>query len=129
MSVWQDIPHITPFKIRPLSRVTHYHRFIDPGCVEHLEFGRVYLWVVRKGTMYVCMRHHRKFGTKHTDLSKLQKCQAGGEIKVTEEKVYINVKSGSFRKQDLDTKFIMKEYLEGQPKPVKLLKCVAMREG
>jgi hypothetical protein len=59
----------------------------------------------------------------------MKKCQAGGEIKVTKNHVYINVKSGSFRNQDANTKFILKEYLEGQPKPVILLSCIAMQEG
>jgi hypothetical protein len=129
MSAWDNTRHVTPFRSRAVEKIQYYHEFADPSCVDHLEPKRVYLWVVRKGVLHVCMRFHHRYGTKHTDLSKMKKCQAGGEIKVTKNHVYINVKSGSFRNQDANTKFILKEYLEGQPKPVILLPCIAMQEG
>jgi len=76
--------------------------------------------------MRVCLRHHKKHGTKHIDLSKSRKCQGGGEIMIKRGELRFNMNSGSFRSQDKKMKEIMLKYLSQQHLPVRLMRLKSM---
>lgn len=126
---WKYVRKIPPRRRRPPRRVDDYHKFTSPDCVEHLTPGLVYLWVVHHGHMRVCLRHHKKHGTKHTDLSKARKCQGGGEIMIKRGEIRINMNSGSFRAQDKKMTDIMMDYLTQQDMPVRLMKLKSMKDS
>lgn len=124
---WDYLRKIVPRRRRAPRKVDDYHKFTSPTCIEHLTPGLVYLWVVHHGYMRVCLRHHKKHGTKHIDLSKSRKCQGGGEIMIKRGVVRFNMNSGSFRSQDKKIKDIMLDYLRQQDMPVRLMKLKSMK--
>jgi hypothetical protein len=130
MSEWKGIPHVSPKATsRVLQKVTHFHKFTGPECVEHLKVGIVYIWIVRKGGMTVCVRFDKYKGSKHIELSNMRRVQAGGEIKVSKKGiVYVNVNSGRYRTQDKRGKYIIYNYLKGQSKPVKLTPLKGLKD-
>ena len=130
MSEWKGIPHVSPKKTHHvLQKVTHFHKFTGPECVDHLKVGIVYLWIVRKGVMTVCVRFDKYKGSKHIELSNMRRVQAGGEIKVSKKGiVYVNVNSGRYRTQDKRGKYIIYNYLKGQSKHVKLMPLKGLKD-
>lgn len=125
---WNNVRKIPPRRRRAPQPVDDYHKFTRPSCIEHLTPGLVYLWVVHHGYMRVCLRHHKKRGTKHIDLSKSHKCRGGGEIMIKRGEVRFNMNSGSFRSQEKKMKAIMLDYLSQQHLPVRLMKLGSMKD-